>query len=738
MCEQQQQKQEQSDNQNHLPSDWFYSSVMLTNCLDMSEHGNGSNTNCFELNELKSTVQSDISLLHSNSCQFAKIYNDQLCIPAVSLIKSTFQSSQPITYNSSNQISDSLHSNGSVKEHSLLNKSTDFSNQNSNISSYLTKTKDNIATNAENFSLQMHAFCGLDSTNNSNLMNDSSKNNFGINNCDDVDNNGSDDCSRKNKKYKKFPSVRMMKEDEIEVEVEDDNSAFNNAPPNVLYSPSTTNRSDKMKLNCGVRWPSKAVASASASATASLSSSSSSLSATTVAMGKQTEVISSSSHQHITGNQKSTMPTANDNYDNNSNNNNHAGRDKTTVPTIVDKSDSDNIVGNNEEDATRLMTSTLKLPITSNYVDQKLNANSVDRNDQDFINNVSCSTQSINSDSLTTAFSVISASAAYQLSQRTAECERLNSYHLSFPGTVPIKKRRIYVSPTTVTLDTEKEISNTYTMNLPNINDNSSKYHHQFLYTTAASDAPMTSNSTDSAFSSCSSVKTKPHSSTNLVLSEHTIPSITTYSKLFSVHTGCISTPVNPIHVPMSISNSSGTLSLNTALEMGTGSNYFYRNVFNSDCNPAQEQNTDSTVLKDSLPSLLSVNSNEQKLVEITDKDKDTCISSEQCKQSYHQNVYNEKIQSHIMDESSAIRCHPYETNVSTCKNNNTSNDLAFWSQAVPSRVDLKQNYLRSLAPVLYDLLSDDCESQNCQKTTDSIDRSILKSCIQSSMDSYA
>ncbi|VDP12972.1 unnamed protein product [Onchocerca flexuosa] len=274
-------------------------------------------------------------------------------------------------------------------------------------------------------------------------------------------------------------------------------------------------------------------------------------------------------------------------------------------------------------------------------------------------------------------------------------------------------------------------LTSSYSVNIVDTHDNS-----------GASD-----DGDESAFSSCYQMVTTE--STGTMISEDSVPPVTTYPKLLTgndVYGNILNN-----HTVRTIPNSD-PLPVANSLSEAEIVNLLCRNLCDIERIIAQQRTAYSGTSPIQVPSLLSQRSNGEQKSHIGYTGSVILPDNEQQQQQqqyrYHHTVTMERRRSSTLDSSDTRRFHPYATTTTTTATTTmitkiapttacSSNSITVWSPSVPSRADLKQKYLRSLAPVLYDLLTDDCESKNCQKTTDSMNCSIFKSCVEPSMDSY-
>ncbi|CAG9540305.1 unnamed protein product [Cercopithifilaria johnstoni] len=711
MAEQQQQQQEQQErgnNQSRLPSDWFYSSVMLTNHLDIGEHaGIGS----FQMDHLE---QNDQSILACNNlsipefsriCQNTDVANDLY----PDIVTTTSSSTSPSTLcKSSFQIS--------CLETSI---SHDKIIQNQDIQIKDSSSESNIGTDT-NFTYT------IVSNPNSLMTNRSSMNNCNRklqsqyrskrNQRGNVDkpritlicnNNVGSSSSRKN------DNIQLERVEKVEVEDSDGDGG--RAPPNVLYSHSTANSSDKMKWDCGVRWPS----------------------------AKRTGMLTSSYSVNIDAHDNSGAPddgmtTAMD-IDGN------AGMIESSIIDIGSE------FGRNTGEVIQ------EMKVTTNTI--------LDNEGSKGIAVPKATIQLQNESNLTDATTVTAkgtTSPSVLPSSKVGLDEQSSSpialfENLSLPSKkVPIKKRLIHSSLTTASYNKSAKATNTCTNISPNTYDTLSE-HHQPLPTTIASGAIVASTATESAFSSCYQITAT--GSTGTMINEDPMPPVTTYSKLLTSN-DAYGSVLNDHAIRIASNSDPLPIAAANSLSEAEIVNLLCRNLCDIERIIAQQRIAYSGTSAIQLPSLLSQCNDEHKS-QVSYTGSGIVPHHEQQQQQqyhhhhhhhHHQNVAMERRRSGTIDSNDTRRFHPYVTIPAAATTTTTttttttkaipttaccSNNITVWSPSAPSRADLKQKYLRSLAPVLYDLLTDDCESKNCQKTTDSMDCSILKSCVEPSMDSY-
>uniref|UniRef100_A0A915PKF5 Uncharacterized protein n=1 Tax=Setaria digitata TaxID=48799 RepID=A0A915PKF5_9BILA len=737
--QQQQEQQEQVNNQNRLPSDWFYSSVMLTNRLDIGEHANivGFQMDHLERNDDQSSLSysnhPDSEFLRQNTDILTDIYSNTVTTtPSSSFTSSSFRKTSFLTaYPETPLTHDKTIQNLDMEVKSLPNPS----NRADLDCAYTT------ASSGNNFAVSSH----------SNLHNAAYQ----------TRHSQRDQINKSRKRADIGSSRRGKKNDdniqperrieEVEVEVEDSDGDDEGAPPSALYSHSTTNSSDKMKWDCGVRWPSAK---------------------------RRIGMLTSSYSVNIDAHDNSGIPDApdDDNDDGDGNGDGDDGGDGGEDDGDNDNDDADADLTTDMGSCTEMMDIDSELNGKTGEIIQvrEVTTNTTLDNENFEGNNIiSKGVMQLEDESNLTDASTTMATLGVASSLSTRQCSRVgeSDERQRFASQensikVPIKKRLIHSSLTSALYNTSAGTTNTCTIIPPNTYDTSSE-HHQLLPTTIASGTTIASIATDSAFSSCYQMSVT--GSTGTVINDDPIPSVTTYPKLLT--TNDVYGNILNDHIVRTVPNSAPPpITLGNSLSEAEIVNLLCQNLCDIERIIAQQRNAYSGTPGFQLPSLLSQCNGEQK-PQVSYTGPLIVPNNEQQQQHqhhyHHHNVTVERRRSATIDSCDTRRFHPYATTTATTTITTTtitaaaaattttttittttstkavpttaccSNSITVWSPSLPSRADLKQKYLRSLAPVLYDLLTDDCESKNCQKTTDSMDCTILKSCVEPSVDSY-
>uniref|UniRef100_A0A8R1TUE0 Uncharacterized protein n=1 Tax=Onchocerca volvulus TaxID=6282 RepID=A0A8R1TUE0_ONCVO len=690
--QQQQEQQEQTNNQSRLPSDWFYSSVMLTNRLDIGERAGGIDN--FQMDHLEQNDQSSLTRNNHTDPEFLRICqttdasND--LYPSIKTTASSSSSLSKLSFQTCHPETPISHDNKVIENHDILIKRSNSDDTNFTISSNLnfpTTNKSSIRNCDHTIQIQpqkkRNRRANMDQLRMTSICNDD--------NCNI-------ESSRKN------DNIQLGRIKKV-VEDSDGGDGARGPPNDVLYSHSTTNSSDKMKWDCGgVRWPSSA---------------------------KRTGMITSSYSVNIV-----------DSHDNSGASDDGDGTTGTIdiaagSTRMTEQTTTDSKFGGNTQE---MIQEKMEVITTT--------TNAVLDNDESKGIVISKTTMQLQNESNLTDSAIvptigtISSPSGLQLSSKIGLDEQslsptASTENLSLPSLkIPIKKRLIHNSLTSEPYNNSARTTNTCTNISSNTYDTLSE-HHQLLPTTIASGAAITSSATESAFSSCYQMITTE--STGTMINDDSAPPVTTYPKLLTGNDVYGIPNSDPLPVANSLSEAEIV-------------HLLCRNLCDIERIIAQQRTAYSGTSPIQFPSLLSqCNNGEQKshigyTGSIILPDHQQQQQHEQYR--YHHNVTMERRRSNTLDSSDTRRFHPYATTTTTTATTTmitkiapttacSSNSITVWSPSVPSRADLKQKYLRSLAPVLYDLLTDDCESKNCQNTTDSMNCSILKSCVEPSMDSY-
>ncbi|OZC08183.1 hypothetical protein X798_04799 [Onchocerca flexuosa] len=703
MAEQRQQQQEQQErinNQSRLPSDWFYSSVMLTNRLDIGERAGGIDS--FQIDHLEQNDQSSLTRNNRTDPEFLHICQttdaSNNIYPSIITTASSSSSLSKLSFQTCHPEIPISHDNKIIENHDILIKRSNIDDCNFTVSSNLNFPTTNVSsTRNYNHTLQSqlqkkrNRRANMDQLRITSICND--------------DNNI--ESGRKN------DNIQLERIEKV-VEDSDGGDGARRPPNDVLYSHSTTNNSDKMKWDCGgVRWPSSA---------------------------KRTRMLTSSYSVNIV-----------DTHDNSG-----ASDDGDGTTGTMD------IAAGNMRMTERIAIDSKFGGSTDEMIQEKMEVitttNAILDNDESKGITISKATMQLQNESnltdsatMTTIGTTSSPSGQQQSSKIGLDEQSLSPTasmeSLLLPSIkIPIKKRLIQNSLTSVPYNNSAKTTNTCTNISSNTYDTLSE-RHQLLPTTIASGATITSSATESAFSSCYQMVTTE--STGTMISEDSVPPVTTYPKLLTgndVYGNILNN-----HTVRTIPNSD-PLPVANSLSEAEIVNLLCRNLCDIERIIAQQRTAYSGTSPIQVPSLLSQRSNGEQKSHIGYTGSVILPDNEQQQQQqqyrYHHTVTMERRRSSTLDSSDTRRFHPYATTTTTTATTTmitkiapttacSSNSITVWSPSVPSRADLKQKYLRSLAPVLYDLLTDDCESKNCQKTTDSMNCSIFKSCVEPSMDSY-
>ncbi|VDN84567.1 unnamed protein product [Brugia pahangi] len=685
-------QQEQVNNQSRLPSDWFYSSVMLTNRLDIGEH---ASIDSYQMDHLEQNDQSSLTFNNLPDPEFLHICRNADASNDIypNIVTTASSSSSPSVQRKSSIQTTCLET---TIPHDKIIQNRDILIKDSISPSNMSDSASFTHTVVSNPNFQMTNQSSMHHTLQMQYQNKR-------NQCANMRKSRTTSiCNKKvrSSSSRKNDNIQLERVEKVEVE-DSDGGDGGGAPPNVLYSHSTTNSSDKMKWNCGVRWPT----------------------------AKRTGMFTSSYSVHI------------DAHDN-------SGTTDDGTATVTD------IAGSEEVIESTMIDMDSKFDGNIGEVIQKMEVKTVF--DSERTKNITVSkapmqqlqSQSNLTDATVTVTAVRSPSSSSSSSSKTELDEQSLSPTASLEGLslpsikVPIKKRRIHSSLTQVPYNKSAKTTNTCT-NIPLNTYDTFSEHHQHLPTTIASGATVTSTATESAFSSCYQMATT--GSTGTMINEDPMPPVTTCQKLPLTGNDVCGSVLNDQAVRIVSSFDPLPITMANSLSEAEIVNLLCRNLCDIERIVAQQRIAYSAASAVHLPSLLPQANGEQKSqvnytgpMIVPDHQQP---DQQQHHHHHYQNTAVERRRSGTIDSSDTRRFHPYAAATTTTREVPAaaccSNSITVWSPSIPPQADLKQKYLRSLAPVLYDLLTDDCESKNCQKNTDSMNCSILKSCMEPSMDSY-
>ncbi|EJW77537.1 hypothetical protein WUBG_11552 [Wuchereria bancrofti] len=495
MAEQQQQQQQQEEevkeqeeevnNQSRLPSDWFYSSVMLTNRLDIGEH---ASIGSYQMDHLQQNDQSSLTFNNLPDPEFLHICRNA---DATNDIYSNTVTTASSSSSSSVQRKSSIQTTTCPETtipHDKIIQNRDILIKDSISSSNISDSANFTHTVVSNPNFQISNQSSMHHTLQTQYQ---SKRNQ----CANMRKSRTTSICNKNVRSsssKKNDNIQLERVEKVEVENSDGDGV--GAPPNVLYSHSTTNSSDKMKWNCGVRWPS----------------------------AKRTGMFTSSYSVHI------------DAHDN-------SGSPNDGTATVTDIADSEEMI------ESTMIDMDSKFGGNIGEIIQKIEVKTVF--DSERTKNVTVSkatmqqlqSQSNLTDATVTVTAVRSPSSSSSSSLPLSKIEldeQPSSPTASFEGLslpsikVPIKKRRIHSSLTQVPYNKSAKTINTCT-NIPLNTYDTFSEHHQLLPTTIASGATVTSTATESAFSSCYQIATTGSTGT-MINEEFKIFSFSQFTLLFA------------------------------------------------------------------------------------------------------------------------------------------------------------------------------------------------------------
>lgn len=674
-AQQQQQQQdmeedqrEEINNESHLPSDWFYSSVMLTNRLDIGVHA--SVCGC-QMDHPDRTNPSSLTLSNLPDPKFLHICQnaDVSSVKYPGIVTTTSSSSSPFNKSSfqTNCLESTIPHEKFIQSHDMvtngtasISDDTKFAYTSVNSPTFQMPDRSRKSNYSDTLQMPYRSRCGQRANVSKSLSTMICK--------DNVVSCGS----------KKNDNFQLEKVQKVEVEDSDDGDG-REAPPNVLYSHSTTNSSDKMNWDCSVRWPS-AKGTGVLTSSYSVSSIDAHGDSGTLDNGKtasrdigsgagMVESIMIDAHSQVCGNIEKIIQET----------------EIVATNTVVNSDRSKDI---------NVRKSTMETRSESNLTDATI--------------------------TVTAAASSPSAVPLKVGSDEKPSSPAVSHEVLLLPSIkTPIKKRLLHNS---FYNDSEKTTS-TCTGILRNTYVTVSEY-NQFLPTTIASCATVTSTATESVFSSC--YQMAETGSTGTMINEDPMPPVTTYPNLLTNNSDVFGSVLNDQAVRLGSHSNQLPLAMANSLSEAEIVNLLCRNLCDIERIVAQQRIANSGASVIQLPSLMSQCNGEQKSQVSYTGSVILPDHQQHQQQDYHHyhNIAVDQPRSGTIDCSDTRRYHPYAT---------TTTSLT----TTPSRADLKQKYLRSLAPVLYDLLTDDCESKTGQKTTDSMDCSILKNCVEPFMDAY-